>query len=439
MDISREEILPGVELTCLRSDKFKTACLSLSLLTQLKRETASMNALIPLVLRRGTTQYPDMEALSRKLDELYGTAIEPVVRRIGEIQCIGFYASIPETDFLPGRQDVLCDTAELMGQLLLSPVTRGGLLLPDYVESEREKMAELIRSRVNDKRGYAMLRCMEEMCCYEDYAVSRFGSEADCESIHYQKLTRHYRSILQTSPVEIFYCGRADSRSVARVFRDALSTLPRGEIDYDIGTDVRMNAVEAQPRYVEEEMNVSQGKLVIGFRLGDVMEEPDIAAIYVFNSVFGSGSTSKLFVNVREKLQLCYYAGSSVDIHKGIMLVSSGIEFDKFDAAKAEILSQLDEMKNGNITDDELNAAKSGIASALRSGMDSQGELEGFFLSQTLAGLDYGPMELAQLVEEVTKNSVVSVAKSVECDLVYFLKGSGEAAEDEEAEEDEKD
>lgn len=439
MDISREEILPGVELTCLRSDKFKTACLSLSLLTQLKRETASMNALIPLVLRRGTTQYPDMEALSRKLDELYGTAIEPVVRRIGEIQCIGFYASIPETDFLPGRQDVLCDTAELMGQLLLSPVTRGGLLLPDYVESEREKMAELIRSRVNDKRGYAMLRCMEEMCCYEDYAVSRFGSEADCESIHYQKLTRHYRSILQTSPVEIFYCGRADSRRVARVFRDALSMLPRGEIDYDIGTDVRMNAVEAQPRYVEEEMNVSQGKLVIGFRLGDVMEEPDIAAIYVFNSVFGSGSTSKLFVNVREKLQLCYYAGSSVDIHKGIMLVSSGIEFDKFDAAKAEILSQLDEMKNGNITDDELNAAKSGIASALRSGMDSQGELEGFFLSQTLAGLDYGPMELAQLVEEVTKDSAVSVAKSVECDLVYFLKGSGEAAEDEEAEEDEKD
>lgn len=439
MDISREEILPGVELTCLRSDKFKTACLSLSLLTQLKRETASMNALIPLVLRRGTTQYPDMEALSRKLDELYGTAIEPVVRRIGEIQCIGFYVSIPETDFLPGRQDVLCDTAELMGQLLLSPVTRGGLLLPDYVESEREKMAELIRSRVNDKRGYAMLRCMEEMCCYEDYAVSRFGSEADCESIHYQKLTRHYRSILQTSPVEIFYCGRADSRRVARVFRDALSTLPRGEIDYDIGTDVRMNAVEAQPRYVEEEMNVSQGKLVIGFRLGDVMEEPDIAAIYVFNSVFGSGSTSKLFVNVREKLQLCYYAGSSVDIHKGIMLVSSGIEFDKFNAAKAEILSQLAEMKNGNITDDELNAAKSGIASALRSGMDSQGELEGFFLSQTLAGLDYGPMELAQLVEEVTKDSVVSVAKSVECDLVYFLKGSGEAAEDEEAEEDEKD
>lgn len=439
MDISREEILPGVELTCLRSDKFKTACLSLSLLTQLKRETASMNALIPLVLRRGTTQYPDMEALSKKLDELYGTAIEPVVRRIGEIQCIGFYASIPETDFLPGRQDVLCDTAELMGQLLLSPVTRGGLLLPDYVESEREKMAELIRSRVNDKRGYAMLRCMEEMCCYEDYAVSRFGSEADCESIHYQKLTRHYRSILQTSPVEIFYCGRADSRRVARVFRDALSMLPRGEIDYDIGTDVRMNAVEAQPRYVEEEMNVSQGKLVIGFRLGDVMEEPDIAAIYVFNSVFGNGSTSKLFVNVREKLQLCYYAGSSVDIHKGIMLVSSGIEFDKFDAAKAEILSQLDEMKNGNITDDEFNAAKSGIASALRSGMDSQGELEGFFLSQALAGLDYGPMELAQLVEEVTKDSVVSVAKSVECDLVYFLKGSGEAAEDEEAEEDEKD
>ena len=140
MDISQKEILPGVSLTCLRSDKFKTACLSISLLSQLERETASMNALIPFVLRRGTTVYPDMESISRRLDELYGTAIEPVVRRVGEIQCVGLYASIPEGEFLPGGQDVLHDAAALMGQLLLDPVTRGGLFLPDYVDSERDKL-----------------------------------------------------------------------------------------------------------------------------------------------------------------------------------------------------------------------------------------------------------------------------------------------------------
>ena len=136
MELTRTEIMPGVWLSHLLTDKFKTACLSLSMLTQLKRETASMNALIPHVLRRGTTRYPDMESLSARMEELYGTAVEPVVRRIGEIQCLGFFASIPEGAFLPGGQSVLHDACELLGQLLLSPATRGGLLLPRYVDSD---------------------------------------------------------------------------------------------------------------------------------------------------------------------------------------------------------------------------------------------------------------------------------------------------------------
>lgn len=432
MEITRTELMPGVWLNHLRSDKFKTACMSLTLLTQLKRDSASMNALIPYVLRRGTTRYGDMEALSARLEELYGAAVEPVVRRIGEIQCVGFYASLPEREYLPGGQDVLRDTAELMGELLLSPATRGGLLLPQYVDSERDKMLDTIRSRINEKRGYSLFRCIEEMCCYEDFAVGRLGGEMECQAIHYQKLTKHYRALLQTCPLEIFYCGRAGEDEVASAMRDALSALPRGGIDYDLGTDVRMNALEEAPRYVEEELPVSQGKLVIGFRLGECMEDPDIAALHVFNSVYGSGTSSKLFMNVRERLSLCYYASSIIDIHKGIMLVASGIEFEKFGAARDEILAQLEAMKRGEITEAELNAAKAGVASDLRSLMDSQGELEGFYLAQALDGADYGPMELAELAEIVTKEDVVAIANSVECDLIYFLKGGGDAGEDEE-------
>ena len=193
-----------------------------------------------------------------------------------------------------------------------------------------------------------------------------------------------------------------------------------------------MNALEEAPRYVEEELPVSQGKLVIGFRLGECMEDPDIAALHVFNSVYGSGTSSKLFMNVRERLSLCYYASSIIDIHKGIMLVASGIEFEKFGAARDEILAQLEAMKRGEITEAELNAAKAGVASDLRSLMDSQGELEGFYLAQALDGADYGPMELAELAESVTKEDVVAIANSVECDLIYFLKGGGDAGEDEE-------
>ena len=432
MDYSRSELLPGVYLSHLRSDKFKTACMSVNLLTQLKRETAAMNALIPAVLRRGTTRYGDMEALSRRLDELYGTAIEPVVRRVGEIQCLGFFASFPEPEYIPGGQALLGEVSGLMAELLLRPNTRGGLLLPQYVDSEREKLLDLIRSRVNEKRSYAVQRCIEEMCCYEDFAVSRFGDEAECEAIHYKKLTRHYRELIRTAPVEFFYCGKAGLKQVVAALREALAGMPRGEIDYDIGTDLRMNAVEAQARYVEERMDVTQGKLVMGFRLGECMEEPNVPALYVFNAVYGSGVTSKLFMNVREKLSLCYYASSTIVRRKGLMLVSSGIEFDKYEAARDEILAQLEAVRRGEISEDELTWAKRAVASDLRATMDSQGELEGYWLGQALDGLDYSPLELAALVDEVTMDDVTAIAKSVELDLIYFLRGNEDETEEDE-------
>ena len=438
MELTRTEILPGVWLNHLRTEKFKTACLSVNLLTQLTRDTAAMNALIPYVLRRGTTRYPDMEALSARMDELYGTAVEPVVRRVGEVQCLGFYASIPEDAFLPDGESVLRPAAELLGQLLLSPATRGGLLLPQYVDGEKEKMLEAIRSRLNDKSGYALFRCVEEMCCFEDFAVSRLGGESECQAINYKKLTRQYHSLLQESPVEIFYCGRASLRELSGALREALITLPRGEINYDIGTEVRMNALEDQPRFVQEAMDVNQGKLVMGWRLGDCMEDPDQAAILTFNTVFGAGSSSRLFRSVREKLQLCYYADSATDIHKGLLLVSAGIDFDRLDQARDEIFRQLEAIRGGEFSAEELAAAKAGLCSELRALCDSQGELEGFTLSQALDGLDYGPLELAALVEDVTREDVQAVAQSTDCDMIYFLTAGEPEEEDDGDDEDEE-
>lgn len=426
METVRCELIPGVWLTALRSDKFKTGCLSINLLTQLNRETAALNAVLPFVLRRGTRYHPDMETIAAELDSLYGTGIEPIVRKIGEIQCIGFYASFPDEKYLPQGSDVFEKAANLACELLLAPSTRGGLLIPAYVESEKEKLLDLIRSRVNDKRSYAKLRLIEQMCCYEDYAVSRFGTEDVAEGIYYQKLTKYYHSLISTSPVEIFYCGSMDGTKVGGILSDALSGMTRGEINYDIGTDIRMNAVEDTVRSFTDEMAVTQGKLVLGFRLGECMEEPDIAAIYVFNAVYGSGVTSKLFMNVREKLSLCYYASSAADTHKGVMLVSSGVDFDKADAAKAEILAQLDAVKNGELTDAELDAAKRSVASDLRACLDSQGELEGFYLANTLDGLEFSPDELAELVNEVERDDVIAIANSVVLDAEYFLQGGGE-------------
>ena len=256
------------------------------------------------------------------------------------------------------------------------------------------------------------------------------------EGIHYKKLTKHYRELIRSCPVEIFYCGQASNKAVCAALKDALSGMPRGEIDYDIGTDLRMNAVEDQARFVEERMDVTQGKLVMGFRLGECMENPDRAALHVFNAVFGSGATSKLFLNVREKLSLCYYASSALVLRKGLMLVSSGVAFENFEKARDEIFAQLEAVKKGEISDEEMTWARRAVASDLRAAMDSQGDLEGFWLSQALDGLDYGPRELAELVGEVTKEDVMAVANSLECDLIYFLRGEDEAADPASEEED---
>ena len=426
METVRTELIPGVWLTALRSDKFKTGCLSINLLTQLKRETAAFNAVLPFVLRRGTRFHPDMQTIAAELDSLYGTGVEPIVRKIGEIQCIGFYASFPDHKYLPAGSEVFEKTANLSCEMLLAPNTRGGLFLPAYVESEKEKLLELIRSRVNEKRSYAHFRLLEQMCCYEDYAVSRFGTEDTAESIYYQKLTKYYHSLISASPVEIFYCGSMEASKVANILSDALSGMTRGEINYDIGTDIRMNAVEDKVRSFVDEMSVTQGKLVMGFRLGECMEEPDLAAIYVFNAVYGSGVTSKLFMNVREKLSLCYYASSLVDTHKGIMLVSSGVDFDKVDEAKSEILAQLEAVKSGDISDEELEAARRSVASDLCACLDSQGELEGFYLANTIDGLEFSPDELAALVCDVSREDVIKIASSVVLDAEYFLRGGSE-------------
>lgn len=428
MNPSTELIMHNVVLTCLQTDKFKTNCLSVNLLTPLSRETAAKNALIPAVLCRGTATLPDMAAIASKLDSLYGARIKPFIRKKGEIQVIGLYGDFADDAFIPEKSDILEQITGLMGEMLLMPKTHGGLLMREYVESEKEQLLDQIRGRINDKRGYSIQRLFENMCAMEEYSTDKLGTESEAESVTTNALTRHYHEILTSSPIEIFYCGSAEPSRVKTAVTAAFASLPRSEEEPDMGTDIRMNSLEEAPRYFEDSLQVTQGKLAIGFRLGECMEEPNSAAIRVFNAVYGGSATSKLFMNVREKLSLCYFASSFVDLHKGILAVSSGIEFEKYDAALNEILSQLDAVKRGDISDYEISAAKSSVASDYRAIEDSPLALEDFYLNQTLIGPDCSPSELAALAEEITVKEVVAIAKGVECDAIYFLRGEKEEA-----------
>lgn len=426
--VTQREIAPGVNLTCVTVYKFKTGCLSMTLVTPLDKKTASLNAVLPYVLRRGTARYPTMEGLESALDDLYGARIEPIVRKKGETQCIGFYADFPDDAYLPKGSSVMEKTAGLMGEILLSPATQGGRLRRDYVDRERENLLDDLRAEINDKRYYAAKRLNELMCKNEAYGVSKLGSISETSKISVFTLTKHYKQLIASSNIEIFYCGSAEPERVERAMKDALSALPRRDRFTVTYTDVKLEPDGNEPRFYTERMSVSQGKLVMGYRLGDAMQKQLHAPMMVFNAVFGGSVTSKLFMNVREKLSLCYYANSSIDRHKGVMVVSSGIEFDRYDEAFTEIEAQLNAVRKGEIEEWELEGSKRAVITAIASSVDSPVGLESMYLDRALNGLMVAPEELIALVSSVTADDVVKVARGVKLDTVYFLTGEEDDA-----------
>ena len=323
-EVSRRELFPGVWLRTVHTNKFKSAYLSVTLLAPLEPETAAANALIPSVLRRGTAAHPDMESLSAALDELYGGAIEPAVRRKGETQCVGFVASFLDDAYALEGEPILEPAAALLGELLLSPRTEGEGFLPDYVRQEQNNLIDRIRAQVNDKRRYASARLCQLMCREEAFGVDKLGDEAHAAAITPEGLWARYQQLLRTAEIEVYYCGSAQPERAARALTAALSGRPREEERLEPECEVRLHA-GPEPQLVEERLEVSQGKLALGFRTGGITcWEEEYPALVLCNAIFGGTPLSKLFLNVREKLSLCYYASSVLEKMKGLVLVSSG-------------------------------------------------------------------------------------------------------------------
>ncbi len=420
--VTHKELLPGVRLTAVHTKKFKSCLLGVTLLAPMSGETAAPYALLPMVLRRGTRRHPDLEALSAALDELYGGSIEPMVRKKGETQCIGFLGSFLDDSYAPDGTMLLEPAAQLMGDLLLRPAMDNGMFRPDYVEGERVNLIDRIKAQVNDKRQYSMLRISQLMCAGESYGIDKYGDEATAAAITGTQLWERYHALLSSAPVELYYCGSAPPERVEKAFTAALEGLPRAVKRSMPGCLVKPGTEGNAPRVFEDKLDVTQGKLAMGFRTGGVGSTHDaLPTLLVFNAVYGGTTTSKLFMNVREKLSLCYFASSMLEKQKGIMLVSSGIEFVKYEQAKSEILAQLDACRSGEITPQELEGARRSVVSTLHTTTDAQGRLEEFWLGQAAAGLTEGPEELARRTAAVTAEQVVEIAKGVQLDAIYFL------------------
>ncbi len=375
-------IAPGITLTAVRSDKFKTGGFSVNLLRPLCRKEASKNALTFSVLLRGTEKYPDMQSLSAAMDELYGAEIGLLVRKKGEVQSVGLYADFVEDDLLPG-ESVFEGVVDLLAQMLLQPRKKDGVFVEEYVEREKENLLHSIRSRINSKRSYAVGQMVKTMFPTEAYGTDRLGEEEDVLPITAKSLYDHYTRLLETSRVEICYMGRKEPQQAADVFRRAFAAMPRGEL-MPVSTVFVEKADKV--KYKEERLLVTQGKLCMGFRTGCRGGDEMWPAMQVLCSVFGACVTSKLFVNVREKMSLCYYASASLERFKGVMLVSSGIEFGNFEIARDAILHQLEDCRQGIISEYELESAKKHLISGLKTAKDSLGQMVELYLGQAIPG-----------------------------------------------------
>ena len=416
MEVKRWELMPHVYLTYLPARKFKTGVLSAQFITPLAKETASYNALLPAVLHRGTMRCPDMEQLAAAMDRLYGAQISPTIRKRGETQCLGFVASFIDDRFVSRNEPLLEPAAELLGELLLDPVTRGGRFLQEYVEGEKANLADAIRSIRNDKRDWAELRLLQELCAGEAYGVSRLGDERSVERISAQKLYAEYARLIASAPMEIFYCGSAERTRVEDALLNALSALPRRGVAPIPETE--RHSLRGEAKVVREGMDVTQGKLGMGF----ACTSEDESALLLGNLLFGGSSNSKLFLNVREKLSLCYYASSLYHRRKGLITVSSGVEFADFPRAYEEILAQLTALSRGEVEPWELEAARGVLRSAYAAMEDSQGRLENFYLGQAIEGRSDSPEDLAREMEETPAERIFRAMSSVKLDTVYYLE-----------------
>lgn len=415
----RTEILPGVYLTAVQSDKFKTGCFSLNLLRPMKKEEAAANALIPSVLLRGSETCPDIASISAKLDELYGASVGTLVRKKGEVQLVGFYCDYVQDEYVD--EPVFAPLMAFLAELLLNPRLENGAFPEAVVDSEKLNLENAMLSRINDKRTYAASQLIRTMCAGQPYGIPRIGEPEDLKNITAKSLYAHYRDLLATSRVELFYMGSLSPAAVTKVLQAALAELPRAEVFVPVGTTPAPQARPVQEK--TERLDVTQGKLSLGFFTDITAKDPRYPALVLAATVFGGGATSKLFTNVREKMSLCYYASASFEKFKGVLSVSSGVEFSKLETAKTEILRQLEACKAGDITDAELESARGYLVSDLKIAMDSPGRLDDYYMGQILLEQDGTMQDLASAIARVTKQEAAEAIQALRLDTIYALEG----------------
>lgn len=409
----------------LPTTRFKTFSLSLFAGVPLEESRVTPVALAPFVLRRGTRSYPETIQFRERLDELYGAGFGFDIYKRGDYQIVQFRLDIINDAFVSSSQSLLEEALRFLGEALTEPALEGGAFSSKYVESEKTTVQKRIESIINDKIRYAAERCLEEMCRNEPYRLLALGRKEELPQITPASLYESYRKWLDEAVFDLYVSGDTSLEQVA-AWAGQYFKLPDGQPGAYRPAEIRP-ASEA-PRTIVERLDVGQGKLNLGLRTGIAYSDGRYPDLLVYNGILGAFPHSKLFIHVREKASLAYYASSRLDGHKGLLTIQSGIEIANYERALDIIRQQLEEMRAGNIEEQELSKTKAMLVNQLREIQDSAFERIAFDYNGVVSGKERSADELIASIGSVTADSAAAVAAGVGLDTIYFLRDLKEEA-----------
>ncbi len=421
MSLFQTNIADGIRFTFYETERFKSNYLSVNFLAPLQKETASEYALLADVIGCGTQKYPTIAALNDRLNYLYGTSLTCGSEKIGDIQCLSVAFDFLRNEYTPDATDVLSGVMQMLSQVLFSPLAENDAFLEKNVESEKQKRIAEIESLIGNKRAYASVRMVEEMCKDEPYALRAAGTVAGVKAVTAQSLYASYQKMLQSAQIEIFFLGHCDREALLFNLKDCFAKTQRKDICYP---QTVAYAQKGPMHEVVEEIKAQQSSLVIGLRgIPNTADLKKYASACVMNEIFGGSPSSKLFLNVREKMSLCYTCRSNIIGQKGLMSVYAGIATENKEITQNAILEQLSLCQKGTFSDDDIVMAKQSLCNVYRALTDRPSSIERFYLNRILAQDGHEISDFISAINAVTRDEIIESATKVTADTVFFLEG----------------
>lgn len=428
MRYQEKEIKKGIKLHQIKTDKFKTNLIAIFLSMPITKENVTKNSLLSAVLRRGSKNMPTQAQISQELEEMYGASFDCGLDKTGDNHILKFYLESVNDNFLPQTDENMLKTSvEKLLEIVFNPLIENEAFKEEYVNQEKQNVKRIIEGKPDNKARYAFDRCIEEMYKDQPYGLYKYGYIEDLEQITPQDLYKYYQQMISKCKIDIFVSGNIDEVTSIVEQNENIKKLQDREPNYKINKVE--NKEEVQENEVIEEMDVTQGKLTIGLDLHLKNEEQKYDAM-LYNAILGGSANSKMFQEVREKASLAYTAGSSYVRYKSNIFIKCGIEIKNYEKAMGIIRKQLEDMKNGSFTDEDIENAKKGIISGIKAIDDEQDTEITYFFGQELTDSKTSIEEYMKKIQNVSKENIVKVANSVTVNTIYFLKDNGTAKED---------